>query len=40
MQGDYCIKFSVKNDEYASGLLFYQLKTDNHTEIKKMIILK
>ncbi len=40
MPGDYSLKFSVKNDEYASGLLFYQLKTDIHTETKKMIILK
>jgi len=38
--GDYSIRFSLKNNKHASGLLFYQLKTDNHTETKKMIVLK
>ncbi len=40
MPGDYSIRFSLKDNEHASGLLFYQLKTDNHTETKKMIVLK
>lgn len=38
--GNYSIKFNSKNNPISSGIYFYELRTDNFHQIKKMILEK
>lgn len=38
--GNYTVKFDSKNNSIPSGVYFYELKTDNFHQIKKMILEK
>ena len=38
--GEYNYQFSISNYKLSSGVYFYQLKTDNYFETKKMMVVK
>jgi len=38
--GNYSVEFRVKNEGYASGVFFYQLKAGNYSSFKKMLFIK
>ena len=38
--GTYNIEFSIGDEQLGSGVFFYQLKTDNFVQTRKMVILK
>lgn len=38
--GNYSVEFRVKNDEYASGIYYYQLNSGYQMQTKKMILVK
>jgi len=38
--GDYEVEFSINNSQLSSGIYFYQLKTGNNIDTKKMILMK
>lgn len=38
--GEYSVEFITKNDEYSSGIYFYELKTQKYRAVKKLVLLK
>ncbi|MCU0343122.1 MAG: T9SS type A sorting domain-containing protein, partial [Ignavibacterium sp.] len=38
--GNYDIEFSISDEQLSSGVYFYQLKTDNYVQSRKMVLIK